>query len=105
MPTSLLWIKKATLLAMTAAAILAGPGHAFTAEPLDAGQRTRIIQEGGARDLDALDRKQQRREFQQQQQNQQQQLRGQSRQLNQPQGLEVPVMRPGTNPSSVPIFR
>ena len=47
MPTSLLWIRKTPLLALTTAAIVGGPGHAFSAEPLDAGQRTRIIQEGG----------------------------------------------------------
>jgi hypothetical protein len=105
MPTSLLCIRKKTLLALTAAAIVAGPGHAFSAEPVDAGQRARIIQNGGTLDLQALDRKQRGREFQQQQQQQQQQLREQGRQLNQPQGLDIPVMRPSTNPSAVPIFR
>jgi hypothetical protein len=101
MPTSLLWIRKTPLLALTAAAIAGGPGHAFSAEPLDAGQRTRIIQEGGRLDLQALDRKQRSREFQQEQQ----QLREQGRQSNQPQRLEIPVMRPSASPSSVPIFR
>ena len=95
MSTSLFRITKTTLLALTAAAILAGPGHTA---PLDAGQRARIIQDGG--DLQALDRIQQGREFQRQEQR----FREQDRQSNQqPQRLEVPRMQP--SPSAVPIFR
>ena len=90
MPTSLFQITKTTLLALTAAAILAGPGHT---DPLNAAQRARILQATGVLDVQALDRSQRRREFQQQQQ----QLREQDRQSNQrvlP--LEVPVFRPST---------
>jgi hypothetical protein len=93
MPTSLLWIRKRTLLALAGAALLAGPGHAFSAEPLDTGQRTRIIQGGGTLDLQALDRNQRRQEFQQQQE----QLRERDRQSNQ-------QPQPSTTPA-VPIFR
>ena len=90
MPTSLFQITKTTLLALTAAAILAGPGHT---DPLNAAQRARILQATGALDVQALDRSQRRREFQQQQQ----QLREQDRQSNQRMlPLEVPVFRPST---------
>ena len=91
MPTSLFQITKTTLLALTAAAILAGPGHT---DPLNAAERARILQGTGVLDVQALNRSQRRREFQQQQQ---QQLREQVRQSNQRVlTLEVPVFRPST---------
>ncbi|EHK52729.1 hypothetical protein [Allomesorhizobium alhagi] len=101
MPRSLFRIAKTTLLALTAAAILACPGHA---DPLNPGQRNKIIQSAGKLDLalqQTLVAIQRRREFQQQQQR----FREQDRQSNQqPQRLKVPLMQP-SNPSAVHLLR
>jgi hypothetical protein len=101
MPRSPFRITKTTLLALTAAAILACPGHT---DPLNPGQRNRIIQNAGKLDLalqQTLVAIQRRREFQQQQRR----FREQDRQSNQqPQRLEVPLMQP-SNPSAVHLLR
>ena len=90
MSTSLFQTTKTTLPALAAAAILVGPGHT---DPLDAGQRARIIQGAGEADLQALDRIERGRDFQQQQQR----FREHDRQSNQrPLQLDVPVFHPST---------
>ena len=97
MSTSLFQITKTTLLALAAAAILAGPGHTA---PLHAGQHARIIQGAGEFGIQPQFQQQQPQflqqqpQFQQQQQFQQrqQQFNEQERQSNQrPLQLDVPV--------------
>jgi hypothetical protein len=77
------------VLAMAVTMALAGPCHAFSTDPLNRGERTRLLLEGRQVDLQALNRIQGRRDFQRQQQ----QFREQDRRLNKPQQLEVPFIQ------------
>jgi hypothetical protein len=77
------------MLAMVATVAFASPCHALLSEPLNQADRTRLILDGRAIDLQTLDRIQSRRNFQRQQQ----WYREQDRRLNRPQRPEVPVMR------------
>lgn len=80
---------KAIVLAIAAATALAGSARAFSTDPLNRGERTRMIINGRQLDVQALDRIQGRRDFQRQQQ----QFREQDRPLVRPQRLEVPRMK------------